>query len=118
VTAARKPRPRPVGKTAAATTATEMALTPSQAKATVPKRGAAAKAAEAEDLDEVGDTGEANVQKKRKRVQKTTHHDAVGAVRGATVSADTDKNNDVTDGVLSLHASDAGLKGNTATYVP
>ncbi|KAG1888050.1 hypothetical protein F4604DRAFT_1915951 [Suillus subluteus] len=115
-TVARKPRPRPIGKTAAATTATEMALPPSQAKVTGPKRGAAAKVAEAEDLDEVGDSGEANAQKKRKRVQKTTHHDAVGAVRGA-VSADTDKNNDVTDGitVLSSRASDAGPKGNTAT---
>ncbi|KAG1883580.1 hypothetical protein F4604DRAFT_1677347 [Suillus subluteus] len=115
-TAARKPRPRPVGKTAAETTATEMALPPSQTKVTGPKRGAAAKVAEAEDLDEVGDSGEANAQKKRKRVQKTTHHDAVGAVRGA-VSADTDKNNDVTDGitVLSSRASDAGPKGNTAT---
>ncbi|KAG2110724.1 hypothetical protein BD769DRAFT_1392187 [Suillus cothurnatus] len=64
VTTARKPCPHPIGKTAAATTATKMALTPSQAKATGPKRGAAAKAAEAEDLDEVGDSGEANVQKK------------------------------------------------------
>ncbi|KAG2158763.1 uncharacterized protein EDB93DRAFT_1100386 [Suillus bovinus] len=89
---------------------------PSQAKATGPKRGAAAKAAEAEDLDEVGDSGEANTQKKQKRVQKTTHCDAVGAVHGAAVSADTDKNNDVTDGitVLSSRASDAGPKGNTA----
>ncbi|KAG1819101.1 uncharacterized protein BJ212DRAFT_1298368 [Suillus subaureus] len=80
------------------------------------KRGAAAKAAEAEDLDEVGDSGEANTQKKRKQVQKTTHRDAVGAVHGAAVSADTDKNNDVTDGimVLSSCASDAGPKGNTA----
>ncbi|KAG1737732.1 hypothetical protein EDB19DRAFT_1909494 [Suillus lakei] len=114
-TTARKPHPHPVGKTAAATTATEMALPPSQAKAIGQKRGAAAKAAEAEDLGEVGDSGEANVQKKQKRVQKTTHRDAVGAVHGAAVSADTDKNNDVTDGI-TVGLKDVAYKGSVSVW--
>ncbi|KAG2153702.1 uncharacterized protein EDB93DRAFT_1248603 [Suillus bovinus] len=114
VSAARKPCPCPVGKAAAATITMDMA-------ATGLKRGAAAKAAAEEVLDEVGDGSEANMQKKQKQVQKTTHHDAVEAVCGTAVPANADNNNNVTDGItvaLSLCVSDSGPKGNTSTYIP
>ncbi|KAG1875765.1 hypothetical protein F4604DRAFT_1680644 [Suillus subluteus] len=109
-TAARKPRPHPVGKVAAAAKIVPPA---SQAKATALKRGVAPTQ---EALDEAGDSGEANMQKKRKRLQKTTHCDAVGAVGATAVSGDidVDLDNDGITAALSSGASDADPKGNAA----
>ncbi|KAG2084605.1 uncharacterized protein F5147DRAFT_782425 [Suillus discolor] len=108
-TAARKPQPRLVGKVAAAA---EMAPPASQAKATALKRGIGTMQ---EALDGVDDSGEANMQKKRKRVQKTAHRDAVRAVHATAASGDLDlDHNDGITAALSSCASDADLKGNVA----
>jgi hypothetical protein len=113
VTAARKPRPRPVSRVAIAA---ENGLPASQAKATAPRRDMAAMQ---EALDEVGDSGEA-MQKKRKQVQKTTHRDAVDVIRATAVSGDLqdrDLDNSGITVALSSCASDADPKGIAGMYV-